>query len=797
MPAIRDNAIAYAAAATSITVPMCDYLQNDLLIFFVICDAVSTYTTPSGWSVIPNFPSANTVQSNGYYKIAGASEADVAITGTTSDTQCACVIAIRDVNTANPFGATPITSVTTHTAVSRFALPSITTNVADSLILYFASAGGSSTSAPPLGVSIVEGKVNQLMIVDGTSEGMAVGWSFQRATGATPSDIYCYQPAFATYGVGSIAALQIAAPATGATVIPPYMAADGSQLLEHNSGTAAYDGNTAMAATADTNFGTSITVDGSARTIGDATVAAAADVGINTFHSMNGLTNVASAYMSGANVVLASTRYNIGTRNVLAHFRATTPANNQRLSPIAGYRGCWLGLKSSATATQQYKIWQVHGADAPWGAGATIPCIVNCANTDNIAVSGTGSLTNTDVRYVGFWVGGLGALTTQMCAGPVWAMGTTVIAGGNAAEPITIPGIVRCAADGKERLSSLLQGANQMLCMQYLQFGDGGTNTTNLKVNGAAVEFPKRRSVSLKIAYYNGIDDSVGWVFYPGSTDTIDIANTSFTSENKFYFGLHASASTSAAYNFSGAVVSGAGTIALARAITLDSLTINGYGTLDISGLTLTNSILKGMPATSASVTTSASSNINHCAINTSPVTAGNWWWSGADPSIFSYCNFTGGGGHALNCTAVDGATVTLTGNQFTGFGADGSTGAAIYFTATTGAITLAIAGGGNTPTYKTAGATITISNPKTLTFTGLQTGSDIMVKTSDTNTAVLNIDQNASSSYAYNHNLAGTVVDILVMKAGFMPYVVYGYTLPSAASTDFPVAQTIDRNFS
>jgi hypothetical protein len=697
---------------------MCSYAQNDLLLLFCAHDSAVTYTTPSGWAVVSGFPSQNTVTSTCFWKIAGTSETDVTVTNSSADTNVATMVSVRDINTTNPFGNPVVTSVTTHTAASRVNLPSITTNVANALIMYFCSAGGSSTSAPPLGVGVVEGKVSQLSIIDGTSEGFGLGWAMQRATGASPSNIYAVNPAFATYGVGSVAAIQIAPPSGGATVIPPYLAEDTSVLLEHNSGTAAFlsssGSNTGMAATADTNFGTTITVDGAGRTVGDATVAAAADVGIDSFHSMNGLTNAASAYMSGANVVLAAGRYAaVGTNNVLGHYRATTPANNQRLAPVAGYRGCWFGMRSGASASTNYKIWQVHGADAPWGAGSTVPFVINVANTDHIASAGT--LANNDVRYLGYWVGGLGALTTQYCAGPVWSMGTTTIAGGNAAEPIGIPGVVAIAAIGKERLSAMQQGANQMLCLQTIQFGDGGTNSVYLNLDATAIEFPARRDMSKKNVYYNGIDDSVGLVYYPGASDTIIHKNSVISSSNKFYWGLHASASTSATYDFSGTAVIGAGTIYLACAVTIDGLTINGYGTLNISSLTLTNSSIRNVPATSASVTTNGSTNVDYCDINVSLVTAGNYWCSLADPSIFTYCSFTGGGGHAIRITTP--GTYSFTGNTFTGFGADGSTGAAIL-NDSGGLVTLNISGGG-TPTYKNGtSATTTINNSKTVTVT-------------------------------------------------------------------------------
>jgi hypothetical protein len=83
-----------------------------------------------------------------------------------------------------------------------------------------------------------------------------------------------------------------------------------------------------------------------------------------------------------------------------------------------------------------------------------------------------------------------------------------------------------------------------------------------------------------------------------------------------------------------------------------------------------------------------------------------------------------------------------------------------------------------------------------TLTLTGLVAGSDIVVKTSDTNTALANVDQNAADNYGFVYTYApSTYVDIKVIKAGYVPYQVYDYLLSISDST-LPIAQVIDRNY-
>lgn len=167
-----------------------------------------------------------------------------------------------------------------------------------------------------------------------------------------------------------------------------------------------------------------------------------------------------------------------------------------------------------------------------------------------------------------------------------------------------------------------------------------------------------------------------------------------------------------------------------------------------------------------------------------------------SEASAISTCSFTKGANtvHAIQITAA--GDYTLTGQTFSGYAAsDGSVGdETIYVSVGTGTVNISV---DSSVSVRGARADVhVLVGQKTLNFTGLVSGSDIMVKTSDTNTALLQIDQNSGSTYAWSHSLAGTTVDILIMKAGYMPYMVYDYTLPTAASTGFPVAQPIDRNF-
>ncbi len=77
------------------------------------------------------------------------------------------------------------------------------------------------------------------------------------------------------------------------------------------------------------------------------------------------------------------------------------------------------------------------------------------------------------------------------------------------------------------------------------------------------------------------------------------------------------------------------------------------------------------------------------------------------------------GSGHAIELDTA--TTYNLTGLRFTGYGADTTNNAAIFVSATSGTVTINIGGDNtNTPTYRSAGATVVINNTKTVRVTVL-----------------------------------------------------------------------------
>jgi len=194
-------------------------------------------------------------------------------------------------------------------------------------------------------------------------------------------------------------------------------------------------------------------------------------------------------------------------------------------------------------------------------------------------------------------------------------------------------------------------------------------------------------------------------------------------------------------------------------------------------------------------------STVDGCKFILTNVAAGNRFCSTPDPSRFTNCTFVGGGGHAIRVTST--GTFSLSNNQFTGFGVDGSTGAAIL-NDSGGLVTINITNGGSAVTYKNGvGATTVINNTRTLELTGLIAGSRVAVISQngtpdnyEDDTEVAGTT-NSGTTFTYDYNWTGvaTVVNIKVIHPSKglieLPNISLG-----ANGVSLPIQPTTDRQY-
>ena len=797
MPAIRDWSFNYnnTTTATTITCEPPNNVSGDLLIAICTSDTGSQTWSATGWT--QKFSATNTANIGVLYKYSSGSETTWTFNYTVQESSEVIVIAIRDaITSGDPFD---VAQQTTNSSTAVTTFPQVT-SVTNNCMIFYACSTSAASSIP----SILGGGVTQLAAIDPASSAhnMAVGWTMKRTAGATANNIQCFSLS-ATAGI--YATFAIKPPSGGASVIPTYCSSDPSLYLTPLHGTSAYNGDTAFAATATTYFGT--TLNGS--TLANGTATARADVGLNSYHSMADCqAGTTSTTWYGCTYVFATgNKPNVAGKNIIFNGKPYLPVDLQtttNLKSTGATKGVALGLAS--TANTDYRVWHVSGAGTSWGQSVQ-PMVINDGYSGSGRIQNTGTLNNTSILALGFFVSGF-IVSANWIWGSIWALDTTVVAGGSSAEPMDVEGIVRAASEGKERLSVIRQGSKQMYVSQPLQIGDGGTNGVYMNLDGTAIEFPSQYNQATGQTNYCSVDDVAGITYYAGASDTIIHKNSVISSPSKYHWRFHASSSTSATYDFSGLNVIGAGDIDLLSGLTLTGVTINGYGSILASGADLVDCTILNVPSTNDGVTNDSGTSFTNCSINVTGVSSGNRWISVANPTIFTDCTFTGSGstGHAIRITTA--GTYNLDGNIFTGFGADGTNSAAIY-NDSGGAVTLNIVGGGSTPTVRNgASASTTVNNPVTVTVTVSSTNSvairDVNVYIDETPVAAPSLSQgttNASGVYSANLNLTlPKTINIRARKRGLLPVELQTTIQVGTTTVSIPITMSedpvVDRNF-
>ena len=206
------------------------------------------------------------------------------------------------------------------------------------------------------------------------------------------------------------------------------------------------------------------------------------------------------------------------------------------------------------------------------------------------------------------------------------------------------------------------------------------------------------------------------------------------------------------------------------------------WGPTDVStGNTVTGSSWKN----SDSLTLNGAS-ISDCNFqNSNPVIVGN------DLGNVSGCSFTrGAAGHAIE-TSVSTGTIAFNNNTFSGYGSDGTSTAAINFTATTGSVTVNVSGAA-VPTFLSAGVTVSFVLSNSLTLTGLKTNTEIRVYDAGTTTELAGEENNVTGTF--NTSVSVSAVDIVIFA---LEYIAIRLTnVDTTSDRTIPIQQQEDRQY-
>jgi hypothetical protein len=151
------------------------------------------------------------------------------------------------------------------------------------------------------------------------------------------------------------------------------------------------------------------------------------------------------------------------------------------------------------------------------------------------------------------------------------------------------------------------------------------------------------------------------------------------------------------------------------------------------------------------------------------------------------------GTGHAIEITG--GTSATLNNISFNNYAVtDGSTGnEAVYINIGSGNFTVNVSGG-DTPTIRTAGATVTVEASAQVTLEGLKVNSEVRFYSGtdpDTSVEVAGVE-NSGSSFSFSQSVAGQVGYYVIFAIGYRDiYVPYTY---KSVDDTLAIQQVIDR---
>jgi hypothetical protein len=224
----------------------------------------------------------------------------------------------------------------------------------------------------------------------------------------------------------------------------------------------------------------------------------------------------------------------------------------------------------------------------------------------------------------------------------------------------------------------------------------------------------------------------------------------------------------------------------------LDGQSVNGY-----ERVTLTSKV----EATACSFSNGALIEANGATLNGSAVagatgtTALLWNVNANTSGKLDNVSFTSRGtGHAIELGSLVPDELTFNSLTFTGYGSNGTTDAAVYNNSGK-ALTIFVSGA--TPTVRNgSGASTTfVSNPSTLTLTGVVDGSEVRIYAANTTTELYGVEDKLTGvdpAYTYTSPQS---VDIVVHNVEYQYFRINGFALPSGDSS-LPIAQVFDRNY-
>jgi hypothetical protein len=450
------------------------------------------------------------------------------------------------------------------------------------------------------------------------------------------------------------------------------------------------------------------------------------------YDSLNmGLSQSGNSMVGGAYSVPAA--IDLSAAKILGTYLYDSPSDHLDVSP-RDEGGLSVGLIDS---TDKLKMWAI-GARNSLDASPNkrnIYLIQTNQSTDTSFL--TSSPTLADVRKFLFAnnckFGAVQASHTTMIN-----VGTLKISGGGTTAPINFLDLIKVANGVPCPM------IDEITNTAYVPIQFGGDRRVNVYISGATLGFPSHATEANKRTSFHCDPGVAGIIYDLRAGDVCRIETSKIFGGSPWQLTVPATASVSATFSSSGTVYDNA--IVNWRYFALSSASFSNCTVFN-----LISGSLSGCSVIATKIVTGVVSNIVNCAFT------------------------SGGAGHAIEITTP--GTYTFDRNAFTGYGANGTTDAAIYNNSG-GAVTLNLQNySDTTPTVRNgAGASTTVVPfPKVASVTGLIAGSNVQIFNVTTNTQISNaVEAGTSLSATYQEGAgftSGDVVRVRAAKNGYLPY--------------------------
>lgn len=675
---------------------------NDVLLIALTNDGGgTTITAPAGWTMIGTQAASQGVRSAFAFKVAASgSETNPTFGGANDEWNIACIV-IRDADPTTPISTVQGTdwqrvdwgnsgSISTGTAGA------LTTAAADALIFFLGSCDGGNDG---LRMKLNDGLC---LSMQGSTDfstyncGQVVACYQMQAAAAAPQPVfYCMTN---TEG-GNIWTIAIRNKSGGAR--QPQLRADITDVNWYGNYGATHQ---AVTWQANSNFSAtinSITCDSTAVSTSNSQSIANSPWGTAT--EIRNTTSTTGAW-AGATHTISSTDF---TDKV---FSVQWQLNTSQSYTRFGSGGVLVGFSDGTN----WEVFQVLNTTIPYVVGSSDTAFIACGSGRATPYASSGTLNWAAITRIGYFWHRIGSSATQdgLYVRNAALLGNNAITGGGSTRPAAYTDVVAYLKGWQYYKLAEVQGSAQVLLKSNLQIGNAGTNTTYFDGSASSAEYPPAWSATTVPSWqmaWNVLGGSLTMSVYAGASDTINVtAGIAATSTNQA-FSINASSNAGATYSFAGTSIVGYDPT-WKTGIPCASATFSGCGTIDFKGTDLVNLIVRnGLDAALCLA---------------------------SDGFSATGCAFTATGSAIYAIRIAAAGTFDLESTTFSGFTKD------IDVTATTGTVTINLADGQATPTYQTAGATVTIvSSPvlQSVEVSGILAGSRLQIYDTDASVELYN----------------------------------------------------------